>query len=111
MAVKIDYKLVGPGIKQSLSKALAKNAKDLAGALREETQGRTPVDTGNAKAGWLEPRKAFGGYVIKNDVSYIGILDKGRHMTSRGMRGSNQAKKGITGPAISYIEKNYKFLK
>ena len=111
MAVKIDYKLVGPGIKQSLSKALAKNAKDLAGALREETQGRTPVDTGNAKAGWLEPRKAFGGYVIKNDVSYIGILDKGRHMTSRGMRGSNQAPKGMTGPAISYIEKNYKFLK
>ena len=108
MAVKIDYKLVGPGIKRTLSKALAKNAKDLAGALREEVQGRTPVDTGNAKRGWVAPKKQFGGYVIKNDVPYIGVLDKGRHMTSRGMRGSTQAPKGITKPAISYIERNYK---
>jgi hypothetical protein len=55
----------------------------------------TPVKTGNAKR----------STVLKNneilaEYEYAPVLDKGRHMTNRGMRGSKQAPKGMSGPTI-----------
>ena len=43
------------------------------------------------------------GNTINADYAYANVLDKGRHMTSRGMRGSDQAPKGMTEPTIKHI--------
>lgn len=43
------------------------------------------------------------GNSINADYAYANVLDKGRHMTSRGMRGSDQAPKGMTDPTIKHI--------
>ena len=60
----------------------------------------TPVKTGNAKR-----NTKLKGKTITADYGYAGVLDKGRHMTSRGMRGSNQAPKGMSKPTTDYIKK------
>jgi len=67
--------------------------------------GGTPVGkTGQAIAGWKQNVKP-DNFVIENSVPYIEILDKGRHMTNRGMRGSKQAPKGIIGPSLNSIKR------
>ena len=58
----------------------------------------TPVRTGNAKR---KTRKT--GNSIDADYSYASVLDKGRHMTTRGMRGSDQAPEGMSKPTIDHI--------
>jgi hypothetical protein len=60
----------------------------------------TPVRSGNAKR-----NTRLKGNTIEADYAYAGVLDKGRHMTSRGMRGSNQAPKGMTQPTVDFLRK------
>ena len=45
----------------------------------------------------------ISGKTIDANYPYAGVLDKGRHMTSRGMRGSKQAPRGMTEPTMNYI--------
>ena len=47
----------------------------------------------------------ISGKTIDANYPYAGVLDKGRHMTNRGMRGSEQAPKGMTKPTFEYIKK------
>lgn len=58
----------------------------------------TPRKTGNAKKS-----TRLEGNTINADYAYAGVLDKGRHMTNRGMRGSEQAPKGMTQPTYEHI--------
>jgi hypothetical protein len=46
------------------------------------------------------------GNTINANYAYANVLDKGRHMTSRGLRGSDQAPKGMTEPTVEHI-RNY----
>lgn len=55
----------------------------------------TPVDTGYAKR-----NTKLVNSRIEASYPYSGVLDKGRHMTTRGMRGSKQAPQGMTEPTI-----------
>ena len=59
----------------------------------------TPIKTGNAKR-----NTKLQNNVIKADYQYAEVLDKGRHMTSRGMRGSKQAPRGMTKPTEDFIK-------
>lgn len=54
----------------------------------------TPVKTGNAR----RSTKLKNNGTIEADYAYAEVLDKGRHMTNKGMRGSTQAPKGMTLP-------------
>lgn len=58
----------------------------------------TPVKSGNAKRS-----TKLQGNSINADYAYANVLDKGRHMTRRGLRGSDQAPKGMTEPTIKHI--------
>lgn len=60
----------------------------------------TPVKTGNAKR-----NTKLKGNTIHADYAYGSVLDKGRHMTSRGMRGSEQAPQGMSKPTEEFIQK------
>ena len=59
----------------------------------------TPIDKGNARNNTrLQGNKIVGEY------PYASVLDKGRHMTNRGVRGSKQAPKGMTQPTLQFIK-------
>lgn len=60
----------------------------------------TPKRTGNAKRS-----TKLKGSTIQANYAYAGVLDKGRHMTTRGMRGSDQAPDGMTKPTVDFIKK------
>ena len=91
----------------SVSTTLAKHIRsetDRVGeALFTEVKNLTPVDTGTAKKGWRK-KSTSKGFEIENSVPYIEVLDQGRRMTSRGMRGSKQAPKGIVTPSLKIIK-------
>lgn len=95
--------IVYAGVGQQLTREIEKAVDMLGDELFQEITKRTPVKTGNAKAGW-DIKKSGDGFSIENRVPYIGVLDKGRHMTNRGMRGSKQAPKGIVGPSLKTIK-------
>jgi len=58
----------------------------------------TPVDTGNARRNTSLQNKT-----IHARYDYAEVLDKGRHMTSSGMRGSKQAPQGMSKPTEQFI--------
>lgn len=60
----------------------------------------TPVDTGNARN-----KTKLVGNTIRADYQYAKVLDKGRHSTPKGMRGSRQAPQGMTRPTAKFIER------
>lgn len=62
--------------------------------LEQEMIRLTPEDTGLArrKTRLVSNRKITAAY------PYAQVLDRGRRMTSRGMRGSTQAPRGMTAP-------------
>ena len=60
---------------------------------------QTPKRSGNARS-----KTKLKGSMIQADYQYAEVLDKGRHMTSRGMRGSDQAPEGMTKPTEKFIQ-------
>ena len=90
-------------VQSVLSNLVRSEVQLLANDIYTEVRKNTPVDTGTARAGW---KKNVGAtrFSIDNNVPYIGVLDQGRHMTPKGMRGSKQAPKGIIGPSLDSIK-------
>lgn len=86
-----------------LRKTIDREVQKFGRELLDEIRTRTPVDTGTARAGWRK-QASTTGFILENRVPYIGILDRGRHMTNRGMRGSKQAPRGIVGPSLKSIK-------
>lgn len=66
----------------------------------QEFKKITPVKTGNAKR-----NTRLRGNTIEANYPYAEVLDKGRHMTGRGMRGSEQAPQGMSKPTEEFIQK------
>ncbi len=87
-----------------LDRALQSAIKTLASDMYREVTTRTPVDTGRARSGWRNNVQKTN-FTLENNVPYITVLDKGRHMTNRGLRGSNQAPRGIVGPSLESIKR------
>lgn len=100
--LKVEFVGAGSAIK-SLQQQLVSETAKLAQTVYTEVRNRTPVDTGRARSGWTKQNKP-NGFVVQNTVPYVPVLDKGRHMTNRGMRGSKQAPKGIVGPSLDAIK-------
>lgn len=86
-----------------LERRLTEAVRRLGQQLEQEIRDHTPVATGRARSGWRRQDRQRG-FTIENQVPYIGVLDRGRHMTNRGMRGSRQAPRGIVGPSLKSIK-------
>jgi hypothetical protein len=69
----------------------------------QEFKKLTPVKTGNARR-----NTRLKGDTIEANYQYAQVLDKGRHMTNRGMRGSEQAPQGMTKPTEVFVSKRVK---
>jgi hypothetical protein len=102
---KIQVRGIDSAIKQ-VDNELKSEVKRLANSLFTEIVRTTPVapkNGGTARSGWRK-KVQDRDFEISNNVPYVPILDKGRHMTPRGMRGSKQAPKGIIGPSLKSIK-------
>lgn len=58
----------------------------------------TPQDTGNARR-----NTNVKSNTIEANYEYASVLNRGRHMTPKGPRGSNQAPRGMLEPTIEYV--------
>ena len=88
--------------KGDVSQMLSKMKKELNNIPKEAYQfflKQTPVRSGNAKR-----NTKLKGNTIQANYQYGKVLDKGRHMTNRGMRGSEQAPEGMTKPTKEFIK-------
>jgi hypothetical protein len=65
-------------------------------------RGITPEQTGNAKKNTTLDIKNL---TINADYPYANILDQGRRSTQQGMRGSQQAPNGMSGPTIKELDR------
>lgn len=100
--LKVEFRGLS-NVTKALDQALRSEIQLLANTVYSTVKGKTPVDTGRARGGWTKNVKDKT-FVVQNDVPYITVLDKGRHMTNRGMRGSKQAPRGIIGPSLNSIK-------
>jgi hypothetical protein len=89
-------------LKRKLEK-LEKSLENLPQETLVEFKKNTPIKSGNAKR-----NTKLKGSKISADYPYATVLDKGRHMTRRGMRGSEQAPEGMSKPTIRFLEKRVK---
>ena len=80
-----------------LSKAL--DPAKLASAAFTKFKSVTPVKTGNARS-----NTSLHNDEIRASYNYAGVLDRGRHMTSSGARGSLQAPEGMTKPTERFVQ-------
>lgn len=98
--IRISRNLMTPALKKiqadlnNLPKELEKKMIDL-----------TPIDTGNARKKTRLVNKR-----IQAAYAYAKVLDRGRHMTRRGMRGSNQAPQGMTRPLREWYKQRIRQL-
>jgi hypothetical protein len=81
-------------------KRIQKKLNNLPKEAYQEFVKNTPVRSGNARR-----NTKLKGNTIEANYAYGAVLDKGRHMTSRGMRGSEQAPQGMTKPTEAFIKK------
>jgi hypothetical protein len=87
--VRISRNLLTPAL-QNIRQQLQQLPKQL----EQEMISLTPRATGNAK----RRTRLVNNRRIEARYPYAQVLDKGRRMTNRGMRGSRQAPNGMTGP-------------
>lgn len=71
--MNFKIKIVGDMSLQSVRAAVNTFKNDLMPEIQREVASRTPIDTGRARRGWQQR----GQSVVKNEVPYIGRLEKG----------------------------------
>lgn len=98
MSVTLKVDLITPSIKK-----IQRKLKNLPKEAFNVFVDQTPERTGNAKS-----KTKLRGDTIEADYNYAKVLDKGRHMTNRGMRGSTQAPRGMTKPTQEFIKRRLK---
>ena len=95
--VELDAKFNSNDISNML-KEIKRDLKKVPQEAYDFFVAHTPRKTGNARS-----KTKLRGSVIQADYQYAEVLDKGRHMTSRGLRGSDQAPEGMTKPTVEHI--------
>ena len=71
-----------------------------------EFKSLTPVRTGNAR----RQTNLVNNSEIHANYQYADVLDAGRHLTTRGMRGSTKAPKGMTKPFMAWAKKKLAYI-
>ena len=92
--------------KGDISQMLSKIKRELKNIPKEAFQffvKQTPIAKKNG--GNARRNTKLKGNTIEANYAYAEVLNKGRHMTSRGLRGSDQAPEGMTKPTEEFIQK------
>lgn len=96
--IKLDVRFKPDAIIKK-TKQIRKDLGNLPKEAYEFFKKTTPFAKGNAR-----DNTRLKGNRIVGEYAYASVLDKGRHMTNRGMRGSTQAPEGMTKPTVEFIK-------
>lgn len=99
--IRISRNLLTPALKK-----IRAQINNLPVDLHKKMVDLTPIDTGHARRSTRLVNKKR----IQAAYAYAAVLDKGRHMTNRGARGSKQAPKGMTGPLREWYRQHIRQL-
>lgn len=98
-------------IKKRLDKVLnTLNDQNISQVAYKKFYDVTPINK-NLKAktrGNAKRSTKLQGNTINADYNYAGVLDKGRHMTRKGARGSEQAPRGMSEPTLEHVREYVK---
>ena len=95
MKITISRNLLTPALKN-----IRAQIQNLPQEIYDKFVEITPEDTGYAKRN----TKLISNKRIAARYNYAEVLDRGRHMTNRGMRGSKQAPRGMTRPTKEWAK-------
>lgn len=98
MSVTLTVNTITSSLKQ-----IQRKLKKLPSEAYKEFVKNTPKKTGNARN-----KTRLQANDIKAQYPYAKVLDKGRHMTPKGLRGSEQAPEGMSKPTEEFIQKRIK---
>lgn len=98
ISIQINKNLI-PVITKKISRALTRFPAEV----HQQFVNTTPIDTGNARR-----RTRLRGNRIHAAYTYAQVLDRGRHMTRRGVRGSKQAPLGMTKPVKAWAIRRFR---
>jgi hypothetical protein len=100
--IKFDIKFTAKTSLQNI-RQVQSQIKNLPQEAFQFFKDNTPIDTGNARR-----NTTLNNNRIVANYDYAEVLDKGRHMTNKGMRGSKQAPKGMSKPTADFIRRRLK---
>jgi hypothetical protein len=95
--IQVSKNLMTPALKK-----ISQDVARLPTVLHRQMVQLTPIDTGLAR----RQTRLVNSKRIEAAYAYAKVLDQGRRMTNRGMRGSVQAPKGMTRPLRDWY-RNY----
>ena len=101
--IKIDIGInrnLIPNITRRISQRLQNFPKEV----HQQFVKVTPVDTGNAR----RRTRLTAGNRIHAAYPYAQVLDRGRHVTNRGVRGSKQAPRGMSRPVKAWAQRRFR---
>ena len=96
ISMKVNFK---PDAIVKKTKQMRKDLGNLPKEAFQKFREITPIAKGYAR-----DHTRLQGNKIIGEYPYASVLDKGRHMTNRGARGSTQAPKGMTEPTLQFIK-------
>lgn len=99
--IRISRNLLTPALKK-----IRRDIDTLPQQLHKKMLDLTPIDTGNARRSTRLVNKKR----IEANYAYAQVLDRGRHMTARGVRGSRQAPRGMTKPLREWYKQRIRQL-
>ena len=95
---------VGLQIKDTLTpvtRRIQRELKRYPQQAESEYRSLTPIASGNARRN----TRLVNNDTIEANYPYAQVLDRGRHLTPRGMRGSKQAPSGMTKPFLAWARR------
>jgi hypothetical protein len=98
ISIEIRKNLI-PNITRKINRALNRFPAEI----HQQFVNTTPVDTGNARR-----RTRLRGNIIHAAYPYAQVLDRGRRITNRGMRGSKQAPRGMSKPVRAWAIRRFR---
>ena len=98
ISIEIRKNLI-PTITRKINRALNRFPAEI----HQQFVNTTPIDTGNARR-----RTRLRGNIIHAAYPYAQVLDKGRHTTNRGVRGSKQAPRGMSRPVREWANRRFR---
>jgi hypothetical protein len=99
--INISKNLITPALKR-----ISQQLQSLPQELLDKMIELTPEDSGQAR----KKTKLVNRRRIEANYPYARVLNKGRHLTNKGMRGSSQAPQGMTKPLREFYKKRIRSL-
>jgi hypothetical protein len=100
---KVDI-VINRNLIPKITRTITQRLRNFPKEIHQQFVKTTPIDTGNAR----RRTRLVNNRTIYANYPYAQVLDKGRHVTNRGMRGSKQAPRGMSKPVKAWAQRRFR---